>query len=206
MAGPSLKELLTEWTIWLFKQDNNDAASDTTEGSVVDAQNRDRRDRFWDHIWFIPGTWGMVLVPPRKITVPEGTKLFIVAASSHATPRETPTGKSLKKHAEDIDSKWFAPVLFAGPVGGDLTPVSLTTVTTDKFQVDINANNPYRTVSGGVSGNGIDMVTVGRVKLFTPPAHKKTRLTIAAQSPEVEIDGKKERQYNVQVDYLVTVP
>jgi hypothetical protein len=86
-----------------------------------------------------------------------------------------------------------------------LKPLGLTTAVTGVFQVNIDPGSQYAALTG-VSGNGIDMVSVGRVHMYTPD-RGVTRITIAGQAPELPKLGRRgEKEYNVHVTYEVTVP
>lgn len=200
---PSNEDLLQQWSIWLFGQHgSSDTADDTMGGDRIENENKGKP------IWFIPGTWGQVRIPTRTIDVPQGTQLFVVAASSHATSKELLDGEAdseanLTKHANEIDKLWFNSTLALGPVNGDLQKVELDKATTGRFGVDIHASSKYLELTG-ISSGRTNMVTVGHVHLFTPNPGK-TRLVIAAQSPSKKIGKKTEKEYNVQVEYVVTV-
>ncbi len=198
------KDLLRRWSIWLFGQDaDNDTAADGNGGRVMN-QNAGNDP------WFMPGTWGRTMRPIRTIHVPAGTNLFIVAASSHATPNELPAGRpstpaNLKNHARAIHDLWFHAAIGVGPVHGPLQQLNLTEAETDVFQLKIDRGNGYADLTE-VSGAGIDMVSIGRVALFQPPAGR-SRIIVASQSPQDDGMGKNgEREYNVHVSYDVNVP
>jgi hypothetical protein len=199
------EKLLEKWCVWLFKQQaGSDAAGDIQGGVFVAQHNQDQNP------WLIPGTWGQVNVPKRKITVGHGN-LFVVAASSHATYKELQLAgeqendQNLKTHAKEIDKAWLGKTLATGPIDGDLQQVQLDTVTTDVFNVDIHNSSPYRTLTD-ITGGPTKMLTIGHVKLLNLPTGSKTRIVIAGQSPEKKIKNRTEKQYNVHVEYEVTVP
>lgn len=200
----SLKVLMKEWSRWLLEKDaDHDPAADTG-ANVILGENQGK------NIWFIPGTWGRTDIGRRKLQVPVGKKLFIVVGSSHATKDELPIGQqstpqNLKNYAVALDENWSSTVLLKGPTeNGPWTNLQLTTVPTDMFKVNIPRDNGYAKVPG-IHGNGIDMVTVGRVHLFTPPSGK-THLIVGALSPATNIGRRGEGRYSVNVEYEITVP
>ena len=199
------EQLLEKWCVWLFKQQAGSDAAGDVQGGVFVAQHNQNEDP-----WLIPGTWGQVTVPKRKITVGHGN-LFVVAASSHATFKELAlageqqNNQNLKTHAKEIDKAWFGKTLATGPIGGNLQQVQLDTVTTGVFDVDIHNSSPYRTLTG-ITGGPTKMLTIGHVKSLKLRAGSKTRVVIAGQSPEKQIGNRKEKEYNVHVEYEVTVP
>jgi hypothetical protein len=203
MANATLNQLLQEWCDWLFRQGADNAASDVMQGADVTRHNANRNP------WFIPGTWGQVNVPKRRIRIKEGTQLFVVAASSHATFKElalagvAQTEENLKTHLRSIDDAWFSKILATGTVNGDLTKEELDEAETKMFDVDINGQNPYLGLTHTSSGK-TKMMSKGYVKRLTLPVGK-TRLVIAAQSPAKRIGNRTESQYDVHVEYEVEV-
>jgi hypothetical protein len=200
MVNPTTKDLLQQWSVWLLKQDP-DAGGDV-DGSIVAAENAENRE-----IWFIPGTWGRIGVAVRKIAVPAGRQLFVVAGSSHATVPELASGQAgeaanLKSLAEDIDKRWLQVGCQIGPKMDNLQNVNLDKATTDIFNVNINPGNGYAALTQ-IAGPQ-QMVTTGRCFLYTPPKGT-SYLVIGAQAPKNDLGKNGEKEYNVQVTYEVTV-
>lgn len=214
--GQAEKDLLKKWSEWLLTQGTGDAASDLT-GAVVAQQNAGKNP------WLLPGTWGQIGKPTRVLAgpnaVPDGTKLFIVAASSHATKDELPAGSkddaALTKHAKYIHRLWRdTPEILIGGINDrleNLQSVTLVRETTDAFDVTINGNNPYTMVSRGtqsgspVSGNQ-RMVTVGDVFLSEPvnPSTEPLQIIILGQSLLDDATGSRgELEYNVHLKYIL---
>jgi hypothetical protein len=101
-------QLLEGWVYWIFPQPwGSDIGNDST-GARTEQLN-DGRD-----IWYLCGTWGDAGATPgkvnRKIRVREGTSIFIVLASSHATPEELgnqhSTDQELLEHARAVHNLW----------------------------------------------------------------------------------------------------
>ncbi|HKF26856.1 MAG TPA: hypothetical protein VKB06_00490 [Nitrososphaera sp.] len=101
-------QLLEGWVYWIFPQPwGSDIGNDST-GARTEQLN-DGRD-----IWYLSGTWGDAGATPgkvnREIRVREGTSIFIVLASSHATPEELGNQDSadqeLLQHAKAVHNLW----------------------------------------------------------------------------------------------------
>ena len=101
-------ELLEGWVNWIFPQPwGSDLPNDTT-GAETEKLNSGR------DIWYLSGTWGNAGATPfpikRKIHVKEGTPIFIVLASSHATLEELgnpdATDELLISHAKAVHKLW----------------------------------------------------------------------------------------------------
>ena len=101
-------QLLEGWVYWIFPQPwGSDIGNDST-GARTEQLN-DGRD-----IWYLSGTWGDAGATPgkvnREIRVREGTSIFIVLASSHATPEELGNQHSadqeLLQHARAVHNLW----------------------------------------------------------------------------------------------------
>lgn len=217
MAGPSKNQLLQEWCIWSFKQnDANDTIGDTARGNIIQRENSARNDQY-KNIWYIPGTWGQTEIDDRdRITVKAGTQLFIVAASSHTTGPELPdnqppTEDNLRKHLDQIDRLWSHPALYIrNPNDREFEEVDLKKARTAVFDVNIDPASQYTVLTkgergeAGVSGNQ-KMMSSGMVSLFEPDPGE-TLLEILGMSRKNKDVGKRgEKEYNVHVRYKITV-
>lgn len=201
MAGQDINNLLEQWCKWLLpRTGTNDPANDF-DGDVHDEANKTNNP------WFIAGTWNVTTPQIREIHPPAGMGLFVVAASSHATPDELPAGQTgtepnLKAHAETIDGTWLHAGLFKGGETGPLTPEPLKPAKTGMFEVKIPASSRYATLTG-VHGDKVKMAVMGRVCIYTPPAGR-SRLVIGSMAPQRPDVGRRgEAQYNVQVEYMI---
>jgi len=101
-------QLLEGWVYWVFQpRSGSDHPSDTSGGRTE--QLNDGSD-----IWYLSGTWGNAGPSPgrvnRNIRVRKGTSIFIVLASSHATPEElrnpNASDQDLIRHAKDVHKLW----------------------------------------------------------------------------------------------------
>ena len=101
-------QLLEGWVYWIFQpQWGSDHPNDKSGGKTE--QLNDGSD-----IWFLSGTWGNEGATPKKVNrnihVREGTSIFIVLASSHATPEELKnpnvTDQELLQHAKAVHNLW----------------------------------------------------------------------------------------------------
>lgn len=101
-------QLLEGWVYWVFQpQYGSDHPNDTSGGRTE--QLNDGSD-----IWYLSGTWGNAGATPEKVNrsirVREGTSIFIVLASSHATPEELgnpdATDEDLISHATAVHKLW----------------------------------------------------------------------------------------------------
>ena len=105
---PPSSKLLEGWVDWIFPQPWGSDLPNDTNGAETERLN-DRRD-----IWYLSGTWGNAGATPGKVNrtihVREGTPIFIVLASSHATPEELgnqdATDQRLISHAKDVHKLW----------------------------------------------------------------------------------------------------
>jgi hypothetical protein len=102
-------QLLEGWVYWIFQQPWGSDHANDSRGAVTERLN-DGSD-----IWYLSGTWGDAGATPgkvnRKIHVRAGTSIFIVLASSHATPEELgdpadATDEKLLKHAKAVHNLW----------------------------------------------------------------------------------------------------
>lgn len=198
------KPLLEKWTRWLLERGIEDDPGSDTGGDLIEQQNRDANN----DPWLLPGSWNKTRMN-RKIDVPVGKKLFVAAATSHATYPELPvdqakTPANLKAHAQKIDDLWLHFGLYWGNKNGPMTRLDLTKVTTDLYKVNIHPSSNYASITTGISGEQ-EFVTVGHVHLYNPP-RGKSYLVIAAQCPEITVGPKGEREYNMHVTYEITVP
>ena len=217
MVNPSNEDLLTEWCKWMLQQAGpTDTSNDWKAGTIVQTENENGSQKYHNDIWFIPGTWGDVLIPDRdQVKVPFGRKLFVIAGSSHVTPPELPNGTpntpaNLKAQLAKIDALWLSPSVHVGPTVDKLAPVALTRVETSApIQVNINAGSKYTVLTkgngqAGVSGNQ-DMMASASVCTVNL-ARGDTFITIAGQSRKDETTGSRgEKEYNVHVRYKITV-
>lgn len=200
---------LEKFCTWLLRQHgSSDTGSDNTGTSIMtENQGQSGNPWFIPKTWFIPGSWNMIGIT-RAITVPLGTRLFIVAATSHATYDELPAGtpktpRQLLKQANMISKSWLHAAVAGGPVAGPLRKLPLKTART-VFDVDIHAGNNYAGINR-VSGTGIKMACVGLVNMFPLKKRGLQRITIAGQAPKVGIGMNGEEEYNMHVTYEVTV-
>jgi hypothetical protein len=195
------EKLVEEWSKELVERTGGeDLAADPT-GSTHNEFNATR------NTWLVYGTWGRADFGTRSIR-PRGKKLFIVAASSHATYKELPPGtpnneENLIRLATNIDRLWMNPVILEEQPDGSMKQLELQTITTREFDVDIK--NTMYTNLADISTGPTKMVTVARVHTYTSPAPPATaRLIIAGQSHRGNAGGRREESYyNVQVDYTV---
>lgn len=102
-------QLLEGWVYWIFQQPWASDHANDSRGARTEQLN-DGSD-----IWYLSGTWGDAGPTPgkvnRKIRVREGTSIFIVLASSHATPEElgnlNATDQELLQHAKGVHNLWI---------------------------------------------------------------------------------------------------
>jgi hypothetical protein len=97
-------KLLEGWVYWIFQQPWGSDIGNDSGGAITEQLNAG------SDIWYLSGTWGDAGPTPgkviRKIHIREGTSLFIVLASSHATPQEL-----TKQNADDDDLLQHAKVV-----------------------------------------------------------------------------------------------
>lgn len=101
-------QLLEGWVYWIFQQPWGSDHANDSRGARTEQLNSG------SDIWYLSGTWGDAGPTPgkvtRKIRVREGTSLFIVLASSHATPEELKkpdaTPQDLLQHARAVHNLW----------------------------------------------------------------------------------------------------
>lgn len=101
-------QLLEGWVYWIFQQPWGSDHANDSRGARTEQLN-DGSD-----IWYLSGTWGDAGPTPgkvnRKIHVRKGTSIFIVLASSHATPEElrnpNATDEELLQHARAVHNLW----------------------------------------------------------------------------------------------------
>jgi hypothetical protein len=102
-------KLLEGWVYWIFQQPWGSDIGNDSRGAITERLN------YGSDIWYLSGTWGDAGPTPgkvnRKIGIREGTSLFIVLASSHATPEElrspeTATPEQLLQHAKAVHNLW----------------------------------------------------------------------------------------------------
>jgi hypothetical protein len=191
-------KLVEEWSKNLVERVGQaDLAADST-GATHNEFNATKNP------WLVYATWGRADFGTRTIR-PGGKKLFIVAASSHATYKELSSGTpeneaNLITLATEIDKLWLNPVVLEEQPDGSMKQLELQPITTKEFDVDIK-NTQYTSLAG-ISTGPTKMVTVARACTYTP--HAPARLIIAGQSHRGNAGGKGEEQYyNVQVDYKI---
>jgi hypothetical protein len=101
-------KLLEGWVYWIFQQPWGSDIGNDSSGAITERLN-DGSD-----VWYLSGTWGDAGPTPgkvnRKIRIRNGTSLFIVLASSHATPEELgrsdATPQELLHHAKAVHNLW----------------------------------------------------------------------------------------------------
>ena len=101
-------QLLEGWVYWIFQQPWGSDHANDSRGARTEQLNNG------SDIWYLSGTWGDAGPTPgkvtRKIRVREGTSLFIVLASSHATPEELrkpdATDQELLQYAKAVHNLW----------------------------------------------------------------------------------------------------
>jgi hypothetical protein len=206
---PNEEALLEEFTQWAFPlQGSTDAVDDNAFGTIVRGENKKRNKNYW----FIPGTWGATKRNPRnQIEVEKGTTLVCVVATSHATELELGAGETaneptLQALAKRMDDLWMNPyirIVHPNKKVVEKDAKALKPVTTRMFQTDIAQQNGYAKVIGA-HGNGIKIVTVGRIYEFVPD-EGKTEIVLAGQARADPNIGKNgEPQYDIQVKYEIT--
>lgn len=108
MSQIPTSQLLEGWVYWIFQQPWGSDHANDSRGFRTEQLN-DGSD-----IWYLSGTWGDAGATPgkvnRKIRVRAGTSIFIVLASSHATPEElrkpNATDQELHQHAKAVHNLW----------------------------------------------------------------------------------------------------
>jgi hypothetical protein len=205
MSQISLSQLLESWVYWVFQpRSGSDHPSDTRGGTTE--QLNDGSD-----IWFLSGTWGNAGATPgrvnRNISVREGTSIFIVLASSHATPEElgnpNATDQDLIRHARAVHQLWDRRNLRIDG-NGEATQTEQTRVLTPY----ISDGSYY---SGLAKSGVVKMVTVAEVFLLG-----SARLGQQGQQHTIELDAHSragnpgqgepnEPDYVVNVSYNVRV-
>jgi hypothetical protein len=204
------EDLLIEFTKWSFKHDRaTDAVEDNNWGAIVRDENKKRGKNYW----FLPGSWGQTRRNPRSFDVDAGTTLVCVVATSHATELELPDGKNndeatLKALAKDIDALWRNPYIRITHPDGTVDEKfssNLRPVTTNMYQVDVHRENGYSKVINNKHGNGINVVSIGRLFKFVPQSGGTTEIEIAGHAKADPKVGKfGEAQYDIAVEYKVT--
>lgn len=101
-------QLLEGWVYWIFQQHWGSDHANDSRGARTEQLNAG------SDTWYLSGTWGDAGPTPgkviRKIDIRKGTSLFIVLASSHATPQEltklNATDEELFQHAKAVHKLW----------------------------------------------------------------------------------------------------
>ena len=198
-------QLLEGWVYWVFQpRSSSDHPSDTSGGRTE--QLNDGSD-----IWYLSGTWGNAGATPgrvnRNIRVREGTSIFIVLASSHATPEElgnpNAPDQDLIRHAKDVHKLWDRTEL---KIDGrkEATQTEETRVLTPY----ISDGSYY---SGLAKSGVVRMATVAEVFLLD-----SARLGQQGQHHKIDLDAHSrpgntgrgepnEPEYLVNVSYDITV-
>jgi hypothetical protein len=205
MSQISLSQLLESWVYWVFQpRSGSDHPSDTGGGRTE--QLNDGSD-----IWFLSGTWGNAGATPgrvnRNISVREGTSIFIVLASSHATPEElgnpNANDQDLIRRARAVHALWDRKNL---RIDGSVEATQ--TQETDVLIPYISDGSYY----SGLAKNGVvRMATVAEVFLLN-----SARLGQQGQQHTIELDAHSrpgdpgrgepnEPEYVVNVTYNIRV-
>src|SRR2546426_2567292 len=180
---------LVNFSRWLLtRTGNNDPADDRQGGGVVERENANNNP------WFLPGTWGQVNVPTRRIHVPDGASLLVVAGSSHATDKER--GRDiLAGYANWGDGLWGNSINLT--LNGNNQ--QLRTVTTESFNVDIQNDNYLQLTR--ISRGPTNMVTIGHVFRHDNPVVGDV-IAFGGNSRQDNSHGNNgEGAYNLQVRY-----
>ena len=206
MSQISLSQLLEGWVYWVFQpRSGSDHPSDTGGGRTE--QLNDGSD-----IWYLSGTWGNAGPTPgrvnRNIAVREGTSIFIVLASSHATPEElgnpNATDQDLIRRARDVHALWDRRNL---RIDGSVQATQ--TVETPHVLIPYISDGSYYS---GLAKNGlVRMATVAEVFLLNSarlgqPGQQHTIELDAHSRPGVPGRGEpNEPDYAVDVSYNIRV-
>jgi hypothetical protein len=202
---PPLSQLLEGWVYWVFQpRPGSDHPSDASGGRTE--QLNDGSD-----IWYLSGTWGNAGPTPdpvtRNIIVRKKPKIFIVLASSHATPEElqnqNASDQDLIRRAKDVHKLWDRKNLKING-GRQATQTEETHVLTPY----ISDGSYY---SGLAKSGLVRMATVAEVFLLD-----SARLPQQPQPHTIELDAHSragnpaqgepnEPEYVVNVTYKVTV-
>lgn len=198
-------QLLEGWVYWVFQpRSGSDHPSDAGGGRTE--QLNDGSD-----IWYLSGTWGNAGPTPdrvnRNIRVRKGTSIFIVLASSHATPEElrnqNASDQDLIRHAKDVHKLWDRTNLTI-----DGNREATRTEETRVLTPYISDGSYY---SGLAKSGVVKMATVAEVFLLD-----SARLPQQPQPHTIDLDAHsrpgdpargepKEPEYVVDVSYKVTV-
>jgi hypothetical protein len=198
-------QLLEGWVYWVFQQRwGTDHPSDT--GGRRTEELNDGSD-----IWYLSGTWGNTGATPRRvnrdINVREGTSIFIVLASSHATPEElgkpNATDQDLIRHAKAVHKLWDRKNLKL-----DRNKKATRTEQTRVLTPYISDGSYYSSLA---KSGLVRMATVAEVFLLD-----SARLGRQGQQHTIELDAHSragdqrrrepnEPEYQVDVTYNITV-
>jgi hypothetical protein len=199
-------QLLEGWVYWVFQpRSGSDHPSDASGGRTE--QLNDGSD-----IWYLSGTWGNAGATPRPvkrdIRVRKETSIFIVLASSHATPEElenpdAASDQDLIRHAKDVHKLWVKKDLKI-----DDRPEATQTEETRVLTPYISDGSYY---SGLAKSGVVRMATVAEVFLLD-----SARLGQQGQHHKVDLDAHSrpgntgrgepnEPEYVVNVSYDITV-
>jgi hypothetical protein len=202
-------QLLEGWVYWIFPQRwGSDIGNDST-GATTEQLNAG------SDIWYLSGTWGDAGPTPdkviRKIRIKKETSLFIVLASSHATPQELTKkdadDEDLLQHAKAVHKLWDKTEL---RIGDKDKPEQIQTqkIETPVLTPFISDNSYYaRLAKSGV----VRMATVAEVSLLD-----YDRLSQQGQKYNIELDAHSrkgeqalaepdEPEYREDVRYEITV-
>jgi hypothetical protein len=198
--------LLEGWVYWVFQpRSGSDHPSDTGGGRTEQLNGG-------SDIWYLSGTWGNAGATPRRVNrnirVREGTSIFIVLASSHATPEElgnpNASDQDLIRHATAVHALWDRRNLRIDGNGEatrtEQTPHVLTPYISD--------GSYY---SGLAKSGVVRMATVAEVFLLD-----SARLAQQGQQHTIELDAHSragdpgrgepnEPEYVVNASYNITV-
>lgn len=195
------KELLDAWVSWLCQQKYGLDALTDFDGKRTEELNKLRND-LWKDVWFVASAWGNAFQYKRTIRLPKGKSLFVVLASSHATPPEVSPGEDLMSHAEKVHELWKTKNLTLN--GKQATTQRLKTLSTTY----VDPEN-YIALYLKTSGN-IPIATVADACVFKPEelaGADKNPVTIAlnAHSPASNEEPKEPTDYRMNVNYKIMV-
>jgi hypothetical protein len=203
------EQLLNRYCQMILTKGQNESAAVDHDGSIVTRENEGQS------VWVLPGTVNEREM--RRNIAPNSKgkpRLFVVAASSHATPKEyekvygspPPNLGALQTYAQAIHDLWDKEKSFIryGPQGNEVEQKfsQLKQVTSYMSSIDINSQS-YYAAAYGVSGP-TEMVTIAFVKELDLPDGNSNPFKIIIDATAADSAKLKEAKYDIGVEYTVS--